>query len=320
LTSSLLHRVRWASARVVERARHLRVDAERIGALAQELVRAEPAPGPDPAHHHVGDPDTTLAYVVTLDAVNFGSGWFPELRKRPGLSGYFSLAGALREHFAAHGAWSAAELQRLTGAECARIFGQDAGRPAVAELMALFARSLADLGRWLEARYGGRFAGPLEEAGGRAERLVELLAQMPLYRDVARHDGLEVPFYKRAQITAADLYLAFDGEGPGRFQDIDELTAFADNLVPHVLRWEGALVYAPELAARIDAGELLPAGCGEEVEIRAAAVHGVELCVAHLRGVGVRTSAREIDQRLWLRGQRPELKAHPRHRTRSPYY
>jgi hypothetical protein len=129
-----------------------------------------------------------------------------------------------------------------------------------------------------------------------------------------------VPFYKRAQITAADLALAFEGRGPGRFEDLDELTAFADNLVPHVLRREGALEYAPELARRVDAGVLLASGSREEIEIRAAGLHGVELLVAALRRAGVRAVAREVDMILWHRGQRPEIKAHLRHRTRCAYY
>ena len=82
-------------------------------------------------------------------------------------------------------------------------------------------------------------------------------------------------FYKRAQIVAADLALA----GVASFADLDRLTIFADNLVPHVLRCEGILVYDESLAARIDAGELLPPG-GPEREIRACAVHACELISA----------------------------------------
>ena len=44
-------------------------------------------------------------------------------------------------------------------------------------------------------------------------------------------------FYKRAQIAANDLHLA----GVVDFADIDRLTIFADNLVPHVLRLDGVL-------------------------------------------------------------------------------
>ena len=47
---------------------------------------------------------------------------------------------------------------------------------------------------------------------------------MPFFADTG--------FYKRAQITAHDLHLA----GVVAYPDIDRLTIFADNLVPHVLR------------------------------------------------------------------------------------
>ena len=55
---------------------------------------------------------------------------------------------------------------------------------------------------------------------------------------------------------------------------------FADNLVPHVLRLDGVLWFDPELVARIERGELIEHGSPEEVEIRACAVHAVELLVA----------------------------------------
>ncbi len=186
--------------------------------------------------------------------------------------------------------------------------------------MQLFARALSDLGRFLLARCSGDFGVLVAAAGGRPERLVELLCEMPLYRDVARYEELEVPFYKRAQITVSDLAIAFGGRGPGAFRELSRLTLFADNLVPHVLRCEGVLALDPALAGRIDAGELLPPGSPEEVELRACAVHAVEVLVAELRSRERVTTARELDQVLWSRGQRREYKARPRHRTRCVYY
>ena len=318
---TLFARIRTACAEVASRAQQVRIDEARLRAFCAELL-AEPGrpPGLDPAHHLLGRGGDTLAYVITLDAINFGSGWFPYLEKRAGLSGYFTVASALRERFEAKGPWSAAELVRLDAAECARVLGQQGGGSERAELMDLFARALRDLGRFLEERHAGRFESVVERAGGSCAALVEELTAMPLYRDVEPYEELEVPFYKRAQLTAADLAAAFGGEGPGRFRDLAELTLFADNLVPHVLRREGVLVYAPELGARIDRGEAIEAGSSEEVELRAAAVHAVECCVAEARRLGADLTAQQLDYRLWTRGQRPEYKAHPRHRTRTSYY
>jgi hypothetical protein len=147
-------------------------------------------------------------------------------------------------------------------------------------------------------------ASPRERGEGRhsAEALAEALRAMPFFDDVG--------FWKRAQITANDLHLA----GILEFGDIDRLTIFADNLVPHVLRVDGVLRYDDELAARIDSGELLPPG-DEEREIRGCAVHACELIA---RELGI--PARDLDVMLWNRGQGERYKSRPRHRTRSVYY
>ena len=80
---------------------------------------------------------------------------------------------------------------------------------------------------------------------------------------------------------------------------------FADNLVPHVLRLDGLLTYDPGLLERIERGELLEHGSPEEVEIRACALHAVELIAAERRGA----IEADIDYLLWHRGQEPRYKA-----------
>lgn len=316
----LFARIREAAAEVTRRARHVRIENEALEELAGLLARERPGqPSLDPGQRGLGSEASTIAFVLTLNAINFGSGWFPQLRKRDGLSGYLTIAGALRERFERDGPWTAAELEQLSAADCARIFGQELA-PPVSELMELFAQALRELGAFLAREHRGRFAGPVEEARGSAEQLVRSLTRMPLYRDVARYEGFEVPFYKRAQITCSDLAEALRGRGLGAFRDIDELTLFADNLVPHVLRTFGVLLYSPDLAKRIDAEELIPSGSEEEVEIRAVALHAVERLAGSCARRGWRAPPRRLDHLLWSRGQSPRVKARPRHRTRCPYY
>jgi hypothetical protein len=120
----------------------------------------------------------------------------------------------------------------------------------------------------------------------------------------------DVGFYKRAQILANDLQLG----GVARFADIDTLTIFADNLVPHVLRCDGVLRYDEALAARID-NELPLNDARAEREIRACAVHA---CAQIAPRLGV--PERVLDMWLWSRGQDARYKARPRHRARSIFY
>ncbi len=94
----------------------------------------------------------------------------------------------------------------------------------------------------------------------------------------------------------------------------------ADNLVPPVLRLDGVLWFEPALVTAIESEALIEHGSPQEVEIRACAVHAVELLArsASLQGLALTPAA--IDQTLWSRGQEPRYKAVPRHRSRSTAY
>ena len=321
LDENVFARIRRLCREVTRRARFVRIDEAGLAAFARRLVEVSwPEDDLDPVHHVRAGESETLAFVIALDAINFGSGWFPLLRKRGGLSGYRTLATACKERFEAEGAWSGADLRGTTVEEMARLLGQDLGNSEVAELMALYARAWRELGNWLLERHDDRFESVVLAAGRSAATLVESLAEMSLYRDVSPYQELEVPLYKRAQITVADLHRAFGSGRFGCFDDLDELTLFADNLVPHVLRCEGVLVYEESLASRIDREEVLVVASEEEVEIRAVAVEAVERLVAALAGSGRPTTAHALDGLLWNAGQAPEIKARPRHRARCSFY
>ena len=315
--------IRQACALVANEARFVRVDESRIDAYARSLPLGElRQPTIHPERHYLGHGEATAAFFVTLDAINFGSGYFPHLRKRPGMSGYFTVASCLTDHFTRRGPMGAEQLARVTPDDCVRVFEQPSPDDAVRELMTLFARALNDLGQYLLDQFDGSFVRLIESSNGSAVQLVGLLSQMPFFNDVQRYRGRDVPFFKRAQLTAADLALAFDGEGLGRFIDLQRLTIFADNLVPHVLRIDGVLRYDLDLAARIDREELIAAGSEEEVELRAAAIHASELIVRSLHDAGrTGVTAMNIDYLLWHRGQNPAYKqAKPRHRARTVFY
>lgn len=317
----LLKKVRAGCKTVAEQATHIQIDVDRIPAYAAALPISETTrPAHDPVCHYLDHGEDTAAFFLTLDAINFGSGYFPHLRKHSGRSGYFTVAGCLTTHFRENGPFSARDLIRLTAADCTRIFAQDPGNAPIAELMRLFARALNELGTYLLTNFGGSFIGLIAAADASAEGLLQLLAQMPCFNDVAHWGEVEVPFFKRAQLTAADLALAFHGQGPGRFEDLDHLTIFADNLVPHVLRVDNILRYPPELCSRIESGDLIAAGSREEIEIRACALHAVELIKAALNESGQPINAMALDFLLWNRGQQPTYKSIPRHRTRTCFY
>ncbi len=257
----LAEEVRRHCASVAGSARHVTIHAD-------AMAYTSGVAGLDPDLHRLDAPLEEVAlYVLELDAINFGSGWFDELAID---------TNALTRRLTAHGPWPAAELRGLTPAAVGDALGLDPAHT----LTGLYAEALHQLGAWLGRRPIADGFGPSAQAFA-----AELVAGLPFFDDPG--------FFKRAQITANDLVLA----GVANFSDVDRLTAFADNLLPHVLRVDGVLEYAPKLAAAVDAGTPLEPGSQEETELRACAVHACELLAARA-GVAPRT----LDNWLWNRG------------------
>ena len=278
----LTDEVRRRCAQIAASARHVTIDRHASIALGGKA-------GLDTQLHFLeGTREEVARYIFILDAINFGSGWFSELGVTTD-----SLTERLTAHARSHGPWTPAQLRALDPAAVASTLALPAG----STLAELYTNGLNQLGEW----FGDAPATAV--IGESAEDLARRLTAMPYFDDV--------DFYKRAQITANDLHLA----GVADFADIDRLTIFADNLVPHVLRLDGVLHYSDALAEAVDNGTELEAGGEFEREVRACAVHA---CAALARRAGV--PERTLDNRLWNRGQRPPYSTTAAHVTRTVFY
>ena len=317
--ASIVDAVRTTCARVAQNADLVQIDADAVARLAQAFDVAGAKRRAD--GDVVGDPNNperAIALALASVAINFTSGWHDIIRKRPGMSGATSMVARLVDYEQITGAFTPARLQQITAVDCSQIFEQELDGGAVQHLLDLLSDTLNDLGALGEA--SGSFSAFVDGADASAVALTTALAERAPWHDVATHHGQPVAFHKRAQLAAATLHRTFGGSTFGRFDDLDELTIFADNLVPHVLRLDGVLSYDAELLATIDRGELLEHGSPGEVEIRACGVHAAELLAAGLRRLGHEITCADIDHALWSRGGGPTYKAARRHRCRNRFY
>src|SRR3954462_15743504 len=124
--------IRAGAARVAAAARYVRINDDAIAPYARNLAGESP-PAPD---LEGATDEERAAFSLQLNAINFGSGWFPTLRKPPGLSGFRTVEAGLRRR----GPWTAEELRRITREEIAQTFGQDPAH----ELMGHFERHLRE--------------------------------------------------------------------------------------------------------------------------------------------------------------------------------
>ena len=270
-----------STAEVSKKSTFVHIDEGAILNLSERIAAGRITLPPwDNVHHFRGSPEETAAYVLALDTLNFCF-WPAPGQKRweinyqgTVLSGYVALASALKQAMEKGIPLMDAQfLANLRKEDLANILG---GKEDL-QLMGRRLAALRELGRLLRADYEGKAHVLIASARRSALKLAHTLAsKLDSFRDVATYDGKTVAFLKRAQIVAADLHGAFQGEDWGVFTDMNRLTAFADYKVPQVLRHLHILIYEPELAAKVDRQILLEAGGREEVEIRANTIIAVE--------------------------------------------
>jgi putative queuosine salvage protein len=316
------------TAHVLREATLVQLDLGAIERLAARWANEQwPENSAFPEMHYFDGTERTLNWLLLLDALNFCFWAFPgEARWRvewrgETVDGYNALAAslsrAMNEGLPLHDAAYLANLDEETLATILRPAKGAAPIPLFAERLA----NAREMGRVLLERYDGQFANALEAAGRDAASLALLLARdFSSFADIATWKGQRISLLKRAQICVADIYTAFEGKGLGALTGLDQLTAFADYKLPQLLRYQGVMVYAPDLAAQVDSYQEIAASSAPEVEIRAATVWAVELIRRALVERNVIRSASEVDYRLWSESQTPTPDMGPYHRTRTIYY
>jgi Queuosine salvage protein len=189
-------------------------------------------------------------------------------------------------------------------------------RGGTSELQMLDERAaiLREIGATLNERYDGRFhnfaasVSPRLYDDGRGF-LESLVREFPRFDDSVG----EVRFWKLAQLAVWVLEITLrDGGGLG-FDDLSELTAFADYIVPAALHVMGVLQYSNELERAIAEGQLIEAGSTWEVELRAHTINACSLLcdrVNELRPPELQVIVPQIDARLWVPFHKTHLVHH----------
>ncbi|MDP3988218.1 MAG: queuosine salvage family protein [Candidatus Levybacteria bacterium] len=318
----IFEKVRTSTKRVVESSKFVSWDLDKFKRLAEKLNPAEIKEfyKYDYYPYFIGREEELLNYIFTLNAMTFDFGLSSEFKtkRKRNDSSFYVVAFSLKK-FVQQGKSLDADFAKNVTKE---LIAQMLEVEPDFKLAEMYAKSLSELGKFIFENYGtySKFITELNPKN-RANELVEVLFDnLSFYKDKTMYNGFDVYFLKRAQLLANDLYLAFKGEEYGEMGDIEKLTMFADNLVPHFFKVEGVLEYEESLENKIQKRIKLPFGSKEEVEIRSFGVQ----CVEEIKKILVRddpeiTSA-QIDWYLWEKSQDTKYKSFPRHITETVFY
>eukprot|EP00128_Syssomonas_multiformis_P007236 Colp12_sorted_trinity150504_noHs@10485 len=279
---------------------------------------------------------TTVDWIVVLDTLNF-SFWsnrtdgteFAISYKGKRYNGYWLLCAAINRALdEGIPITTPSFYANITDEQVRHIFRSDTDEEV--PLLPERAKNLREVGTVLMQKFEGSFINCIEQAQNSAQKLLDIVtSSFSCFNDVATFGGREVHIQKRSQILIADLWACFEGEGYGRFDDVETLTMFADYRVPQGLAHLGLLSYSPQLLERMRSADLFQPGERLEVEIRGCSIWAVELLtreVLKLREAegraDVEINSVILDFYIWDYSKRfkKEMDHIPIHKIRSIFY
>ncbi|MBU0977142.1 MAG: queuosine salvage family protein [Nanoarchaeota archaeon] len=188
-------------------------------------------------------------------------------------------------------------------------------------LLAERKKILTEVGSALLKDFDGDFSNLIKEANHDAVNLLDLiLKHFPSFNDFSSYKGKTIYFQKRAQLLVADINQMFGGEGYGKMENMDEITACADYKLPTVMRKKGILEYSKKLEDKIDNKVEILRNSEEEVEIRASTIWANEFIKKELKKQIKNINSIHVNDHLWLLGQIKSSEDKPYHRTRTTAY
>lgn len=263
----------------------------------------------------------TVNWIFVVDLLNF-SFWndidFTVTLDSDQYSGYWTLCALINKfRLVDPRVWMSLTLEQLQ-----KYFkgDHDTEMPMLKDRLYL----LNEAGRIIVEKYQGSVVNLVSSCNFSCQTLVEILLNEfnDIWNDVGMFKGKKVYFLKRAQILVADLWAAFDGEGYGRFDDIDTITIFADYRIPQALVSLNLLKYS-STATDLIKNTILRHNSDLEMEIRGNSIWAVNLIQEYIQTkTKSHVCAILIDFYIWdyVTKDRKAFENIPFHKTRSIYY
>ncbi|KAL7072615.1 hypothetical protein ACQ4LE_008235 [Meloidogyne hapla] len=229
-------------------------------------------------------------WIFFMDSINF-SFWPDEENSHWEItyngttqSGYFGVCLAINRALG-NGIplTSANYMANINGEAMNEIFRGDNG--SMIPLLHKRMEIIRENGKILIDKFQGSFYDCVLKCSKSALNLLKLIiVNFPNFRDFAEYHGHKISFLKRAQILVADVYSCLhEKDSNANFNDINELTMFADYRVPQALAYLGVLEYGDIMLQLLN--KPLKCGSEEEIQIRGFSIEACELILNEIKNI-----------------------------------
>jgi hypothetical protein len=267
---------------VVDGAQLVRISHEKITEVANWMAYEEFAkPDGSMLFDFGNDPDVLMDFTLVVNTMNFaftdfstGVKFETDYMGRRWCDSEAMLACLHRAIHAGIPFFSGEYLAKVTRKDLESVFSGTIEMPMLDERVVLF----NEVGRVLVEKYQGRYSNFVRSCAPRlyanGDGLLErLTTEFPRFRDVSMYHGSEVHIFKLAQLGIWGMHLALSPRGAWKLEDADNLTAFADYIVPVGLRVMNIFEYTPELEGQINSLVEVKRDSEAEIELRASSIY-----------------------------------------------
>jgi hypothetical protein len=296
---------------VVDGAQLVRINREKITEVANWMAYEEfPKPDGSMLFDFGNDPDVLMDFTLVVNTMNFaftdfstGVKFETDYMGKRWCDSEAMLACLHRAINAGIPFFSGEYLAKVTRKDLESVFSGTIEMPMLDERVVLF----NEVGRVLVEKYQGRYSNFVRSCAPRlyanGDGLLErLTTEFPRFRDVSMYHGSEVHIFKLAQLGIWGMHLALSPRGAWKLEDADNLTAFADYIVPVGLRVMNIFEYAPELEKQINSLVEVKRDSEAEVELRASSIYVIAKLTEEInkRRPGMdRLLQPQVDFRFW---------------------
>jgi hypothetical protein len=267
---------------VVDGAKLVRINHGKITEVANWMAYEEFAkPDGSMLFDFGNDPDVLMDFTLVVNTMNFaftdfstGVKFETDYMGKRWCDSEAMLACLHRAINAGIPFFSGEYLAKVTRKDLESVFAGTIEMPMLDERVVLF----NEVGRVLVEKYQGRYSNFVRSCAPRlyanGDGLLErLTTEFPRFRDVSMYHGSEVHIYKLAQLGIWGMHLALSPRGAWKLEDAENLTAFADYIVPVGLRVMNIFEYAPELEKQINDLVEVKRDSEAEIELRASSIY-----------------------------------------------
>lgn len=314
----MLDKILETSRFVVNNAKHVKINYEKVNALTEELLKFNNVHYLTKVPYEIYDMDTKdiINFLLIYDAIDFSfwgnPKWTIEVNGK-NLDGGIALLHCIFNLFNGHDSVDIYnELEKMPFDEFRKILKGNIEIPLLEERYKI----VTEIARTVNEKMNGNFYEYIKDMSTDLEIFKSILSNFSNFEDTRIYDGKEIYFYKLAQLLTSDILHVIEIKEQ-RDVDYSNLLGCADYKIPQVMREFDILEYDGELSLLVDDKSGIAENSEYEVEIRASMIVVVNYIWERIDKSVDRI---DINDFIWSKGQDKTKNYKPYHLTRTTSY